>query len=297
MRFALGSALKKWGLRATGTEAKATNLIEQYQASTTTDASKFLKNAKDHHKKSELGNWLDIDQVPENDKNLIFSTRFLITSRCANNAGTIVFDSQDRALYARGQLELPLELLDVSNLDLEDIILSTSAVPTFFPAIKIGDFSFQDGGVVANDPSLISTSFGFAKFCRSDKASVYDQTEVYKQVWLPAIKLLVVGCGEEIICKDPFPGWKSQGKLSIVAQEVADMFMSADSVWSDQTNLLSKELSTTSTLTSFKLNVPVPRAKDPSTISKKVENAAISAAKDFLQYEKIWNPTTCPWTK
>lgn len=224
----------------------------------------FPKNLR----KTEGGGIINKLQIKVKDRdNLdIHPTRCLITARCANNASAVVFDSQEpnEPPSARGRIDL-----DMSTVSLQDVLLSTTAAPTFFPAHKIGNLSFQDGGVVANDPSLINGSFNFRKFQVSRNSWFNDwDTSVSLEIHIPALKLLRVGCGLEVPKNQAFRPWEGQGR-AFLATRVADLFMSTDV---DRTEMLCTEIGTTMTLKSVKLNTFVPRMKNPSSLGKQVEN-------------------------
>ena len=52
-------------------------------------------------------------------------------------------------------LGLPKNFI-VEDMSLVDIAMCTSAAPLYFPAHKIGDHTFADGGLVANNPSMFA---------------------------------------------------------------------------------------------------------------------------------------------
>jgi hypothetical protein len=169
---------------------------------------------------------LDLKEPSARYDGTFFSTRFLITSRCANNAAAVVFDShepiesKDDPMLARGSLKFGDEILDVRNLTVTDIGLCTSAAPYFFKAHQVGKFYFHDGGVMANDPGLINLCISYGRF--GERVLKGKPKSLF-----PIFKLFRVGCGkEEEYIKPPYKRTTPQGAL--IVAKLADIFMSAD---------------------------------------------------------------------
>ena len=54
-----------------------------------------------------------------------------------------------------------------ANVVLSDAILASCAAPTFFDPVSVGDFLLADGGLWANNPSIIALTEALSKFGRS----------------------------------------------------------------------------------------------------------------------------------
>jgi len=213
--------------------------IARYESSIK-DASKFLIAAK-MKRLRELGGKTNLDSLEKLNlqepstryDTTFFSTRFLITSRCVNNAAAVIFDShepiksKDEPMLARGALKFGNETLDVRNLTVADVGLCTSAAPYFFPAHQVKDFYFHDGGVMANDPGLINLCYSYRRFgqnvLKGEPRSMF-----------PIFKLFRVGCGKEEEYLDA-PIRKNQPQGAVIVTQLSNIFMSADT---HRTNML-----------------------------------------------------------
>jgi hypothetical protein len=238
-------------LRLTLQSAKNRQAVEgqltRYQSHIKT-ASQFLDLAK--VKRFKL-----LNSVTNEDKNCLsrllimepsvcydeeyFATRFLITSRCVNNGAAVVFDSHEPIkdgmnMTARGALQFRNDVaLDVQNMEVKDVILATSAAPSFFPAHEVVlngvekvKLFFQDGGVMANDPGLINACIAYQHFTASPMTDTR---------YFPIFRLFRVGCGKEEAWEErPFKWHSTQGGIPIVTK-LADIFMGSDT---RRTNLL-----------------------------------------------------------
>ncbi len=169
---------------------------------------------------------LDLKEPSARYDGTFFSTRFLITSRCVNNAAAVVFDShepiesKDDPMLARGSLKFGDEILDVRDLTVTDVGLCTSAAPYFFKAHQVGKFYFHDGGVMANDPGLINLCISYGRF--GERVLLMGKKSLF-----PVFKLFRVGCGkEEEYIKPPYKRFTPQG--ACIVSKLADIFMSAD---------------------------------------------------------------------
>lgn len=122
--------------------------------------------------------------------------------------------------------------------------MCSSAAPCFFPAYKIGEFSFEDDGVFANDPSLINSVISFRRFGRKSIGVLNDDRDFVKHVRIPALKLLRLGTDTSVTLKTAFPWWKNQDALGL-APELSSIFMNSST---DRTDLLCDKVSQTQTM-------------------------------------------------
>jgi hypothetical protein len=204
---------------------------------------------------------LDLKEPSARYDGTFFSTRFLITSRCVNNAAAVVFDShepiesKDDPMLARGSLKFGDEILDVRDLTVTDVGLCTSAAPYFFKAHQVGKFYFHDGGVMANDPGLINLCISYGRF--GERVLLMGKKSLF-----PVFKLFRVGCGkEEEYIKPPYKRFTPQG--ACIVSKLADIFMSADT---HRTDLLATVLDMTYILDGIKLDATVPTGTEDHSL-------------------------------
>ena len=88
------------------------------------------------------------------------ATPLMITSSDISTGGVHVFKS--RYLKDLGQ-----SYVRDADVALSDAILASCAAPTYFDPVAVGDFHLADGGLWANNPSIIALTEAVAKFGRS----------------------------------------------------------------------------------------------------------------------------------
>lgn len=88
------------------------------------------------------------------------ATPLMITSSDLSTGGVHVFKS--RYLKDLGQ-----PYVRDANIALSDAILASCAAPTYFDPVPVGDFRLADGGLWANNPSIIALTEALSKFGRS----------------------------------------------------------------------------------------------------------------------------------
>ena len=84
-------------------------------------------------------------------------TPLLITSSDLSTGGVYVFKSR----YLK---DLGEEYVRDGNTRLSDAILASCAAPSFFDPAKLGDYLLADGGLWANNPSIIALTEAVSKF-------------------------------------------------------------------------------------------------------------------------------------
>lgn len=87
-------------------------------------------------------------------------TPLLITSSDLSTGGVYVFKSR----YLK---DLGEEYVRDGNTRLSDAILASCAAPSFFDPAKVGDYLLADGGLWANNPSIIALTEAVSKFGRA----------------------------------------------------------------------------------------------------------------------------------
>ena len=88
------------------------------------------------------------------------STPLMITSSDISTGGVHVFKSR----YLR---DLGEPYVRDANVSLRDAILASCSAPTYFDPLPVGDFLLADGGLWANNPSIIALTEAVSKFKRS----------------------------------------------------------------------------------------------------------------------------------
>ena len=88
------------------------------------------------------------------------STPLMITSSEISTGGVHVFKSR----YLK---ELGEPYVRDANVALSDAILASCVAPTYFDPMPVGDFLLADGGLWANNPSIIALTEAVSKFGRS----------------------------------------------------------------------------------------------------------------------------------
>ena len=88
------------------------------------------------------------------------STPLMITSSDISTGGVHVFKSR----YLK---DLGEPYVRDANVSLRDAILASCSAPTYFDPVPVGDFLLADGGLWANNPSIIALTEAVSKFRRS----------------------------------------------------------------------------------------------------------------------------------
>ena len=88
------------------------------------------------------------------------STPLMITSSDISTGGVHVFKSR----YLK---ELGAPYVRDANVGLSDAILASCVAPTYFDPMPVGDFLLADGGLWANNPSIIALTEAVSRFGRS----------------------------------------------------------------------------------------------------------------------------------
>ena len=88
------------------------------------------------------------------------STPLMITSSDISTGGVHVFKSR----YLK---ELGAPYVRDGNVALSDAILASCVAPTYFDPMPVGDFLLADGGLWANNPSIIALTEAISKFRQS----------------------------------------------------------------------------------------------------------------------------------
>ena len=88
------------------------------------------------------------------------STPLMITSSDISTGGVHVFKSR----YLK---DLGEPYVRDANVSLRDAVLASCSAPTYFDPVSVGDFLLADGGLWANNPSIIALTEAVSKFRRS----------------------------------------------------------------------------------------------------------------------------------
>ena len=88
------------------------------------------------------------------------STPLMITSSDISTGGVHVFKSR----YLK---DLGEPYVRDANVSLRDAILASCSAPTYFDPVPVGDFLLADGGLWANNPSIIALTEAVSKFRQS----------------------------------------------------------------------------------------------------------------------------------
>ena len=87
------------------------------------------------------------------------STPLMITSSDISTGGVHVFKSR----YLK---DLGEPYVRDGNVALSEAILASCVAPTYFDPMPVGDFLLADGGLWANNPSIIALTEAVSKFGR-----------------------------------------------------------------------------------------------------------------------------------
>ncbi len=108
---------------------------------------------------------------------------------------------------------LPLGVLD-QDIKISDVVIATTAAPTYFPHRTINESDYVDGGVWAADPSMLA-------FCEAIRIQQFEQhVESYSHCKIDDIHLLSIGTGQAQYSLSP-PG--PDAGLLYWASRVADL--------------------------------------------------------------------------
>ena len=133
------------------------------------------------------------------------ATPLMITSSDISAGGVHVFKS--RYLKDLGQ-----PYVRDADVALSDAILASCAAPTYFDPVPVGDFRLADGGLWANNPSIIALTEAVAKFGRS----------------VEQLRILSIGTGHSVnVYADNrlwglFTGWGREKLVSYVLRLQSD---------------------------------------------------------------------------
>ena len=133
------------------------------------------------------------------------TTPLMITSSDISAGGVHVFKSQ----YLK---DLGQPYVRDADVALSDAILASCAAPTYFDPVPVGDFRLADGGLWANNPSIIALTEAVAKFGRS----------------VEQLRILSIGTGHSVnVYADNgpwglFTGWGREKLVSYVLRLQSD---------------------------------------------------------------------------
>ena len=112
------------------------------------------------------------------------STPLLVTSSDISTGGVRVFKS--RYLQDLGE-----EYVRDSDVLLRDAVLASCAAPSYFDPMKVDEYLLADGGLWANNPSILAVTEAVSKFRRS----------------LEQVKILSIGTGKPSLLYEPKSSW------------------------------------------------------------------------------------------